>query len=222
MNEENRYEVDSTFFFQIRGGKLVAHDAISGWGFDHNNPLSKMGFNYQSFYAQMENDLIISDNQNSELIAGIGVPSPVYQYFGEGFFDWPYNWENLEQSGVPKVTWRIESDKLKLERIWIRKGLNFEAEIDTLDLKKLFPEQFSDGHVSADWVSGVFLIQEGKTGNDPYYPGMESFLVDRFTYIRIQNGIIIEKESVLKNFHFNSDSTDISPKLRSLMKDYEN
>lgn len=221
-SQTDRYETIATYYFQIENGILKDHSKTEGYSFGSNDRLAKMSINYQSFYIQMESDQISIDGEECELVTGIGRPSPIFSFFGNSFLDWPYNWTNLDKSGAPQVHWLVEDQKLYIKNIQLRQGINFEAEIDTLNLTQEFPGKVMNGIVSANWVSGVFLMIHGKIGPHPRYPGEETFIAKKYTLLRFSKGEIIEQRSVDLDFDFDQIPDTTPHTLKNLITDFKN
>jgi hypothetical protein len=111
-------------------------------------------------------------------------------------------------------SWKIENNKLFLEEIepCCYTG-NQQVGIPKVDLKKIFPDLFSDGHVLAAWYNEELLAGTGKL----LYANMEGVTIyDKEIGFHIQKGV------VQNTITYDNSKTKLSPFLEdnSLLKDY--
>jgi len=111
-------------------------------------------------------------------------------------------------------TWTIENNKLFLEEIapCCYHG-NQQEGIPKVDLKKIFPDLFIDGHVFAEWYNEELLAGQGKI----LYANVEGIII----YDR-EIGFIIKAGVVQNTIEYDNSKTKLSPFLEDnlLLRDY--
>jgi len=180
--------------------------------------------NYITYYFRLDNDEIEYKEQNCRLNTWAGRLSPIFGFYDNSHLNWPYNWENTEKSGAPNCKWLIKDSKLYLTGVELYSGLSFYTiDTETLDLTTLFNDKVIDGVVDANWVSGVYLIKHGyETKEDAGWPGytFTVFNVTEYTYIRLEEGQLLESYTVPKDFDTQNLPEDIDPGLKQIIEDY--
>lgn len=208
--------VYSWTYFHVRYGEII----------DIGKDLGQLYENYITYYFRLyEDDEIEFDQQNCRLNTGYDRLSPFFGFYDNDHLNWPYNWENTVKSGAPHGKWLIKDGKLYLTGVELYSGLSYyEIDIQTLDLTSLFNDKVVDGVVDANWVSGVYLIKHGYvTRESAGWPGLyfTVFVVTEYTFIRIEQGQILESHTVPKDFDFENVSEDTDPELKQIIEDYE-
>lgn len=233
---KNRWKILSTYYFQIRSGKIIAQgefvrknsDEIelipeedsTDFGWIEKNKLKKLNENYITYYYRLnEGDLIQFNNLECRLHTSYSKLSPIYTYFSNLHLKWPYNWENLEKCGAPNCKWIILNDSLMLTEVQLYSGLRFDSinkEIIRLDL--LFPGNVINNSVFASWVTGVHLIMYGS--DTTYSSGFKEFTPIEYIFCKFEQGIVKEKYTVSSNYYLKGSNVKISPKVKKLIKEY--
>lgn len=139
--------------------------------------------------------------------------------------NWPYSWENTDKFGMPHCTWRIEDNMLYLTGLELYTDTSFYSiESEDVELTTLFKDKIQNGVVHADWVSGIYVIKHGYETNEyAGWPGyyFTIFNVTEYTYIRLEEGKVIESYSVPKDFDTENLPNDVDPGLRQVIEDYQ-
>lgn len=94
-----------------------------------------------------------------------------------------------------KAEWQIIENKLYLSNIY---SFNYETDNIKSNLKDLFPEQYKNGMVIAEWFTGELFIPKGKS----IWPGRrkEYQIFESEWKITISKGIVLKK--TLKNDNY--------------------
>jgi len=189
--------------------------------------LAWLYFAYIHYYLRLkERDAIECDEPDCRLDTGYARLSPIFAFYDNSHLNWPYNWENTEKSGAPHCKWLIKDGKLYLTGVELYRGGRFDRiDTETLDLTTLFDDKVKDGVVWADWVSGVYLIEHGEKKEDDYWAArgikLTKFKITEFTYIRIEQGKILESYNVPKDFDPEKLPVDADPDLKKIIEDYK-
>ncbi len=202
--------------FHVRYGEII----------DMGKHLGQLDENYITYYFRLnEDDEIEFEEQDCRLNTGYDRLSPIFGFYDNNHLNWPYNWENTEKSGAPHCKWLIKDSKLSLTGMELYSGLSFyEIDTETLDLTTLFDSKVVNDVVDANWVSGVYLIKHGyETKEDAGWPGyyFTVFNVTEYTFIRIEEGQILESYTVPKDFDFENLPEDTDPGLKQIIEDYK-
>ena len=235
--------VYGSYYFHVRNGKIVEMQ-INGRQYlemPNNSPdttssgnnlkkrynLAWLYFAYIHYYLRLkERDAIECDEPDCRLDTGYARLSPIFAFYDNSHLNWPYNWENTEKSGAPHCKWLIKDGKLYLTGVELYRGGRFDRiDTETLDLTTLFDDKVKDGVVWADWVSGVYLIEHGEKKEDDYWAArgikLTKFKITEFTYIRIEQGKILESYNVPKDFDPEKLPVDADPDLKKIIEDYK-
>lgn len=235
-NKKNYWEVEKSYYFYVKYGKVIDIQELTEKDFKQIEKISEkdtsnhdlmakysmlyVNNNYISYYFRIHgNDTITFDTKGGYLSGNSGL-SPVLLYFDNDHLKWPYNWENFEKSGAPFCTWTFNSDSLLLTNIELHTGTGFYS-IDkfSLDLEDIFPNRLVDNKVFGDWISGIFIIRHGKNEEDENLPGYFEFKASEFTYLRLKDGILIEKYTVPADFDFENIADDTDEGLRKILEE---
>ncbi len=234
--EENNWNVETTFYFHVRHGKIIDQQELSESDFtklvdtaavdtsDHEfmakRAMFNMNYDYIAYYFRSSGkDTITLDHQGGYL-SGKNRLSPVLSYFDNDPLKWPYNWENEEKNGAPYCSWTIENDSLFLTQTELHTGTNFTA-IDkrTLELAELFPKKTDKNKVFGDWVSGIYIVSFGETVEDELLAGYFQFKASTYTYLRIKAGVVLEQYTVPANFDTEDPPATTEEGLKQLLKE---
>jgi hypothetical protein len=230
-----------SYLFHVREGVIVEMQIISRQEYEiiYNFPVYRLSDelkrkaymlllneNYITYYFRLdEDDEIEYEEENCRLNTGWDRLSPVFGLYDNSHLNWPYNWENTDKIGAPHCKWLIKDSKLYLTGVELYSGLSFyEIDTEKLDLTTLFDDEVTDGVVFADWVNGVYQIKHGYViEEDAGWPGLTFtfFNVTEYTFIRIEEGQLIESYTVPEDFDFENLPEDIDPGLRQIIEDYE-
>ncbi len=235
-NTKDRWKTISTFYFQIRHGKVIAMCEVTKKDFDRMNKISNkdtadkglltkyklilLNQHYIAYYYRLnENDAINFNNRECKLNTGVSRLSPVYALYSNQHVNWPYNWENTEQSGAPNCKWKIVNDSLILTKLQLYSGTRFDS-IDKKDieLNLLLPGKVYNNQVFADWVTGIQLIIFG--ADTAYGFGYKEFKPKELIYCRFEKGILKESYSIPANYDMKNNEDSLDPRLRTLMQEY--
>jgi hypothetical protein len=235
-DSKDRWKTVSTFYVQIRHGKVVAISEVTKKDFERIRKISfkdtvdrdlmtkyKLLFlnqNYIAYYYRLnENDIISFNNRNGKLNTGVERLSPVYGVFNNEHLDWPYNWENVEKCGAPNCNWKIVNDSLLLTKLQLYSGTRFDSiDKEDLPLNLLFPGKVDNSQVFADWVTGVQLIVFGI--DTSYGLGYNEFKPKEYIYCRFEKGILKESYSIPAGYDMENNKDRLAPRLKELMKEY--
>ncbi|SRR5690554_1239293 len=233
-NKKNYWEVEKSYYFYVKYGKVVDMQELTEKDFKQIEKISEkdtsnhdlmakysmlyLNNSYISYYFRIHgNDTITFDTKGGYLSGNSGL-SPVLLYFDNNHLKWPYNWENFEKSGAPFCTWIIENDSLLLTNIELHTGTGFYS-IDkfSVDLLDIFPDGLINNKVFGDWISGIFVVRHGKNEEDENLPGYFEFKASEFTYLRLKNGIVLEKYTVPADFDFKNVPSDTDVGLKKIL-----
>jgi hypothetical protein len=228
----------TSYYFHIRGGEIVDSQVITRQDIDMIRSASKEGeipdelelkqniltlnSNYITYYYRLgKDDSVTYKQQSCVLHASLRKLSPIYSLYDNSHLKWPYNWENLERSGAPHCTWRIEDNKLYLVDLQLYIDTSFSSpKTEVIELTTLFKDEVQNGVVYADWVSGLYLVMHGQGVEDKNLPGYKHFQASQLTYIRIKSGKLIESHTVPSDFDVNNAPDDIDPRLKQIINEY--
>jgi len=233
-NKENYWKVEKSYYFYVKYGKVVDTQELTEKDFKQIETISEkdtskhdlmakysmlyLNNNYISYYFRIHgNDTITFDTKGGYLSGNSGL-SPVLLYFSNDHMKWPYNWENFEKSGAPFCTWIIENDSLLLTNIELHTGTGFYS-IDkhSVDLIDIFPNRLIDNKVFGDWISGIFIVRLGKNEEDENLPGYFEFKASELTYLRLKDGIVLERYTIPANFDFKNIPENTEEKLKKIL-----
>lgn len=209
-----------TIYFYIKKGKVIDTQIITNKDFKRINQITEkdtsdvvlmekytmlyLNQSYISYYFRLnsKNDTIIFNDKSGYLKGNKGM-SPILLYYNNDHLKWPYNWENYNKNGAPNCKWEIKNDKIYLKEINLFSGTGFyEIQKDTVHLKSIFKEKVEDNMVFADWISGIYIIENGKEKETDVFDAYPNFEVKYYTFLRIKTGVVIEKYTVPKDFDF--------------------
>lgn len=233
---KDKWKTISTFYFQIRYGKVISMSEVAKNDFDRINKISYkdtadkdlmtkyklllLNQNYIAYYYRLnENDAINFNNRNCKLNTGIARLSPIYGLYSNQHLNWPFNWENTEQCGAPNCNWKIVNDSLILTKLQLYSGTRFDS-IDKADIQLSFilPDKVYNNQIFADWVTGIQLIIFGI--DTTYGFGYNEFKPKEYIYCRFEKGILKESYSIPFNYDMKNNEDSLDPRLRKLMKEY--
>lgn len=229
-----------SYLFHVREGVIVDMQIISRQDYEiiYNLPVDTwsdelkrkaymllLNENYITYYFRLnEYDEIEYEEQSCRLNTGWTRLSPIFGLYDNSHLNWPYNWENTDKSGAPHCKWLIKDSKLYLTGVELYSGLSFYTiDTETLDLTTLFNDKVIDGVVDSNWVSGVYLIKHGyETKENAGWPGytFTVFNVTEYTYIRLEEGQLLESYTVPKDFDTQNLPEDVDPGLKQIIEDY--
>lgn len=230
---EGSWEAESTFYFQIRNGKIVLMTEIAtkdinefynyqkkrGEGLSDKYKLILLAENYVAYYYRLnENDEIEYKKQKCQLSTGVSRLSPIYGRYSNEHLNWPFNWENLEKNGAAHCKWKIINDSLILTGLELYSGLSFDSITkEDIDLNGLFPGEVKNQQIFAEWVTGIQLIIYGI--DTVYDFGFKDFKPSEYTYCRFEKGVLKEAYSLPANFDGKNEE-NLDPRLKKFMNDY--
>ncbi|MBR5832854.1 MAG: hypothetical protein IKY79_09640 [Bacteroidales bacterium] len=150
--------------------------------------------NYVSYWIQSGTHDIMFYNGNEVKVKDKTNTSLIKKLYNGNHLEFPYNWENLELSGVPSALYSIEGDSIFLKGVMLCSGLGyFERDETYLPLTALFNEEdIADRKVFANWVSGDVYLNYGKT--ICLYSEIESFFIERVQKIVFDSGRVVGME----------------------------
>lgn len=237
-NKKNNWEVKKSFYFYVKYGEIINIQELTEKDFRLIEKISEkdtsnhdlmakysmlyLNNNYISYYFRLhENDTIIFDTKGGYLNGNSGL-SPLLLYFDNDHMKWPYNWENFEKSGAPFCTWIINNDSLLLTNIELHTGTDFYS-IDkhSVDLIDVFPNRLIGNKVFGDWVSGIFVIRHGENVEDKLIPGYFEFKPSEFIYIRLKDGIVLEKYTVPADFDIENIPSNTDEGLKKIINEFK-
>jgi hypothetical protein len=232
-NKDNYWEVEKTYYFHIRYGVIVDVQELTEKDYKNISEIDslddelmakqsmlELNSNYIAYYYRLHgNDTITFDTKGGYLKDNSGL-SPILSYFSNDHMRWPFNWENLEKSGAPFCTWNIENDSLFLTKLELHTGTGFNS-IDkhTVELAELFPEKTKNDNVFGNWISGAFIVHHGKNVEDEEIAGYYKFKASRYTCMRIDEGIVLEKHTVAVDFNFRNIPNDTDEGLKNIINE---
>jgi hypothetical protein len=151
-------------------------------------------FNYVSYWIQSGTHDIMLYNENEMKVKDKTNTSLIKKLYNGNHLEFPYNWENLELSGVPSALYSIEGDSIYLKGVMLCSGLGyFERNETYLPLSALFNEEdIVNRKVFANWVSGDVYLNYGKT--ICLYSEIESFFIERVQKIVFDSGRVVGME----------------------------
>jgi hypothetical protein len=233
---QHTWKIISTFYFQIRYGKVISVSEITKKDYDRIKKISEkdttdkdlmtkyrlllLNQNYIGYYYRLnENEIITFNNRECKLNTNSSRLSQIYLLYDNEHLKWPFNWENLEKSGAPNCSWKIVNDSLKLTKIQLFSGTRFES-IDKEDIRLnfLFPEKVVNENVFADWVSGVQLVIFGS--DTTYGYGYKEFKPKEYIYCSFEKGILKESYSIPFYYDIKNKKDSFDPRSIRLMNEY--
>ncbi len=235
--QKNDYwKVVKSYYFYVKYGKVIDIQELTEKDFEQINQISEkdtsdkelmakysmlyLNYNYISYYFRINgNDTITFDTEGGYLSGNSGL-SPVLIYYKNDHMKWPYNWENFEKSGAPFCTWTIENDSLFLMHIELHTGTDFYSiDKNTVELIDLFPGSLNNLRVFGDWVSGIYIVRHGKNEEDENFPGYSEFKASELTYMRLKDGIMLEKYTIPADFDFENIPAHTDEGLKKILKE---
>ena len=231
----------TSYFFHVREGSIVETQIITQEDYDrlYDSPgllamdetlrrkydMLVLNEDYITYYYRLnENDEIECAEQDCRLNTSTARLSPIFGFYDNNHLNWPYNWENTNKSGAPHCKWLIEDDKLYLTGVELYSGLSFyEINTHTVELTTLFDDKVIDGVVDANWVGGVYLIKHGEEVEEGAgWPGLTFtvFNVTEYTYMRVEQGQILESYNVPEDFDPENLPEDADQGLIQIVEDY--
>ncbi len=234
--KKNSWEVEKSYYFYIRYGKLVNTQELSDKDYKQIETISEkdtsnhelmdkysmlhLNNNYISYYFRIHGKDTITFDVKGGYLSGNSGLSPVLAYYSNDHLKWPYNWENFEKSGAPFCTWKIDNDSLILTNIELHTGTGFYS-IDKfdVDLVELFPNLIKANGVFGNWVSGIFIVSHGENKEDKNLPGYVEFKASEYTYMRLQEGMVLEKYTVPAGFDIDNTKLEVDEGLRQIFKE---
>mgnify|MGYP007072362011 FL=1 len=80
----------------------------------------------------------------------------------------------------------------------------------SVDLVDVFPNNLNNSKVFGDWISGIFIVRHGKNEEEENLPGYFEFKASELTYLRLKDGVVLEKYTIPADFDFENvpDNTD--------------
>jgi len=239
-NQDNYWEVEESYYFHIRYGKIVDTQIITKEEMEKIYNLTKidpedkelvnkykiliLNQNYITYYFRLtEDEKIILNDIECNLVADTKHLSPILSYYNNDHLNWRYNWENLDKSGAPNCKWLIKDSKLFLQEVNLYMGLEFDSiTIEKLDLDSLFYDKVSDNPLFADWVNGIYLVKHGYEKEDEEFPSIREFKTTEYTFLDITDGIITDKYNLPGDFNFSELPENLELKLRTIINKYFN
>lgn len=233
----NYKKYNITYYFQIREGNVIDIQALTYKDKKLINKnkrknirnkkllkkenMLKMNDNYVSYYYRLhEKDTIVNKNEGGYFVGKNGV-RPILLFYDNKHTKWPYNWENLEKSGAPNCKWIIEDNKIFLTKIYLYSGTSFYSiDKDSIELNILFNQKANENKVLGAWVSGIFLITFGDFFADERLSDYKEFKASKYTFLRINKGIINEQYTVSSDFNFKEIPEKTEPGLKKIIEDF--
>ena len=166
--------------------------------------------NYHSYWIQNETHDIMLYNGEKIKIRHSNNTSLIENLYNNEPLEYPYNWENLELSGVPSGIYSIEGDSIFLNGVVLCSGLDFlERDETNLPLSALFNEKdIVNKKVFANWVSGDVYLYYGKTVYLDYK--IERFFTERMQKIVFDSGRVVGMEWAPCDFDSDIASNPVS------------
>ncbi len=201
----------SYYFFQIEHGIMQEMQIISSEEYDllYADHFSAMNAdselrekfkmlirfqNYMTYYFRLPGrDTIIFNNETLLLRTDWQKLSPIYVYFDNDHLKWPFNWNNLTETGAPGCKWIILNDSLYLTDVAIFHGLSFfQAEKSKIDWHELLGFGETTEKVFAENVNGAFMLQKKVLEEDDFEDAIPIYNKVNLKLIMIRNGILVE------------------------------
>ena len=237
-DKKNYWNIVKSYYFHIKYGRVIEVQEVSENDFKKIQKISVndtsdrilmkkykilyMNQNYISYYFRLsENDKIILDSEECLLNTGVEKLSPIYGFFNNNHLDWLYNWENYKMCGAPHCTWIVDSSKIYLRDLTLYSGLNFESIAkQVINLDVLFKNVINN-KVFANWINGILLIKHGDEKEDELLKGYKEFVSTKYTYLRIKDGVIVEKYTIPADFNYRKMAEkDIDAGLKKIIEEY--
>lgn len=151
-------------------------------------------------------------SENDSLLSGGGYmrncseQSPLFQYFDNDHLQFPFNWENLKKHGAPFCTWSIQNDSLFLEGLELRSGTcHHSIKKQKIKFDEVIKER-GNSKIWANWVSSYFVVYANRS--------------DSYLFMKIENGVIIDKVNVEKGFDFYYPPKDTEPEVLNMINQF--
>jgi len=236
IDKQGDRDFDVSYYFHLRKGEVINTQIVTAKDFKRVQEITLkdtidhelvakywmlvLNQNYVAYYFRLnQSDTITFDNQGGYFSGNSGM-SPVLIYYSNDHTKWPYNWENYEKNGAPNCLWVIKDNKLFLSKIRLYSGTGFYSiDKESVDLKAVFPDKVVDDKVFGYWVSGIYIIKQGKNTEDKDLPGYFEFKPEKFTYLRVLNGVITEMYTVASDFNFKNLPADTDPGLKKILEE---
>ncbi len=215
------------YYFHVRKGKILQVETIDNHDRNHIktkqfNLLTKdkkkmlvLYQNYITYFFRLGTEAVDYQNETCLLYTGVSELSPFYDLYDNSHLNWPYNWENIKYSGAPNAQWQIKKGKIYLKNVTLHQGLALDhIEKRSLNLEKLLDKPVLENGVFADWINGIYQINHGILTD-------ENFVTTHFSFLRIENGKLIEAFKVDRDFNFDKIRRKTDPKLKVILKEYQ-
>lgn len=225
---------DDSYYFYVRYGEVLNTQIITQKDYQKISKISEkdtsnhdlmdkylmlvLNQNYISYYFRLsKEDTVIVDKKGGYFIGQSGY-SPILEYFSNDHMRWPYNWENFKKNGAPNCIWIINENKVFLDKIRLYSGTGFYEIIkDTVNIETLFINKIENEKVFADWLNGIYIIKYGTENADDLFPAYKEFKPTEYTYLRINNGLIMESYTIPSDFNFKNIPEDTEPGLKKIL-----
>lgn len=219
---DNDDELKAIYLLVVEKGAVKEVEKTKKFSKLTSNKLWEIQNDYVAFYFRLKNDYIYLNGKAGLLQTNKVLLSPIFQYYGNTIFDWPYNWSNRERNGAPHCEWLIENKKLYLKSFELYSGLRYDScQVEKIALTEIAkPEK--NNFVFAEKVSGVFKIYHGEPPAIGDASAWFHFSAEAITYFKVENGIIIENYTLDKNFNTDIIDENAYPDLAKLIRDYNN
>lgn len=150
---------------------------------------------YTDYYFRLSTQDEVSWNGKTLKLNSTSGMSPLLELYENDHLNWPFNWNNEAKNGAPNCRWYIDKDnRLFIEKVQILTGSNiYKAEATELPLSEAVPDNKSNQAAFANWVDGVYLLEEGNMVEEY---GYKSFKAEIGHFVRINSGIIEEHYEV--------------------------
>ena len=203
-------EYKGTRYIYVKDGKVVDDQLLLKEDYDRIEKITEkdtadhefmkkhrmyhLYFNYVSYWIQSGTHDIMLYNENEVKVKDKTNTSLIKKLYNGNHLEFPYNWENLELSGVPSGIYSIEGDSIFLKGVMLCSGLGyFERDETYLPLTALFNEEdIVNRKVFANWVSGDVYLNYGKT--ICLYSEIERFFIERVQKIVFDSGRVAGME----------------------------
>lgn len=146
---------------------------------------------YTDYYFRLnEQDEVIWNDKALKLKTTSGM-SPLLQLYNNDHLNWPFNWNNKSKTGAPNCKWYIDkNNRLFIDEIKLLTGSDiYKAEKSEVLLSEVIPNSDNEEAHFANWVNGIFILEEGKMVEEY---GYSSFKADFAHFVKIENGILKE------------------------------
>ncbi len=142
--------------------------------------------------------------------------------------EWTYNWENEDIAGAPLCSWKIDKDGLYLTEISLPKNIhpiNDKLEFKlkkrkqfSVNLSKYFINEIEGNIVFANWVNGIYAIKHIRkaTRKDKEKHGFVFYMTTKYIYVRIVEGIVINKHELPCDIDGYIIQSKITPEIKKM------